>query len=111
MNTLQVIAEENVRCDFFPEDKKVCASKCYLKCERKDGSGPFRLGRCIIPNPDIYSLLLASQFRLEIVDEHRIKSKLRQEAEDLRVRNYVADSLSLTKKSLYNLETTGTNAS
>lgn len=91
-------------------DRVVCNSKCYLKCERCEGSGPFRLYKCIIPNPDIYSLLLASQFRLEIVDKHRIKSRLRQEAEDFGVRNYVRDSLSLTKKALYNLETTGVNA-
>lgn len=107
---LMIIAEEAVRCKFFPMDKAYCDSHCYLQCERCEGSGPFRLNRCIVPNPDIYSLLLASQFRLEIIDKHRVQSKLRQEAEDFGLRKYVENELTLEKKSRYNLQTTGANA-
>jgi hypothetical protein len=79
--TFDVIALENIRVEFFPADKAVCASCAYLETDREKGSGPFRINTCIVPNADIYSLLLSSQFRPEIVDKHRVKSKLRDEAE------------------------------
>jgi len=84
-------------------DKAQCASFAYLKCPRGHGSGPFRLNQSIVPNPDIYSLLLSSQFRLEIVDKHRVMSKIRQEAEDKNVANYVENSLDLVKKNAYGM--------
>lgn len=83
-------------------DKAQCASFAYLKCERGEGSGPFRLNQSIVPNPDIYSLLLSSQFRLEIVDNHRVMSKIRQKAEDKNVANY-KKSLDLVKKNAYGM--------
>lgn len=64
--------------DYFPgEAKNDCV---YSTVKRDNGSGPLRLGTILAPNPDIYSLLIAANFRTDIVDRHRWDAKMADDA-------------------------------
>lgn len=63
--------------DFFPGEAE---AKCiYAVYERELGAGPIRLGRTLKPTEDIYALLLASNFKLGIVENHRWEAWKRNE--------------------------------
>ena len=71
-------ATMNVKMNYFPGDAR--DDKIYNIEKRDYGSGPLRLGTVLSPNPDIYALLLAAQFKTELVDRHRWEAKMADDA-------------------------------
>lgn len=63
--------------NYFPSEAN--ERLIYAVFVRDVGSGPIRLGTSLQPNQDIYALLLASNFRLSIIDKHRWEYKLNQD--------------------------------
>ena len=58
-----------VRSKIYPRWQD--ATLKYVDNLRDNGIGPIRLGETLKPNPDIYALLVASNFNVEIIDKHR----------------------------------------
>jgi hypothetical protein len=64
--------------DYFPEEAEMLFD--YTKHHRQPGQGPLRLGQPLQANEDIYALLFASCFKLEIIDLHRWEAEKNEEA-------------------------------
>lgn len=71
---------------FYAEAKQ---SRNYMEEERAIGCGPFLIGTQMEVSEDIYSLLIVSQFRTDIIDEHRWAVKVSEDATEANLTKYM----------------------
>ena len=77
---LRTEAEFAIRYEFF--DKEDESNSGYRQIEREIGSGPLRIGTVLDLGDDVYSLLLASHLKKDIVDKHKCDAYLKGKATD-----------------------------
>lgn len=71
---------------YFPKEAR--EHTIYAIYERDWGSGPIRLGTTMMPNQDIYALVFAANFRLDVIDKHRWENEKKKEQSDQAFENY-----------------------
>ena len=70
---------------FYSEAKQ---ARRFLEEERAVGCGPLSIGTQLEISEDIYSLMVVSQFKREIVDQHRWKIKVNEDADEANLNLY-----------------------
>lgn len=78
---LRTEAEFAIRYEFFDQEEE--NNYGYRQSKRGIGSGPLRLGTVLDLGDDVYSLLLASHMKKEIVDKHKCDAYLKGKATEV----------------------------